>query len=77
MSIGGWKNRRGLRHEALLQEVKMHWFKVLLLVIMGLSVLLNLKNVARPTPSKNPQLTSAIAAVLGVLTFMGVLAYWP
>jgi len=55
----------------------MHWFKVLLLVIMGLSVLLNLKNVARPTPSKNPQLTSAIAAVLGVLTFMGVLAYWP
>ena len=54
----------------------MEWFKIVLLVILGASVLVNLNDVSKGNYMKEQSpVSSAIAAVLGVLLISGILYF--
>jgi len=51
-----------------------HWFKIVLLVALGLSAISNLRSVGRMRRATTPR-EYAAAAIVGVLLLMGILVY--
>ncbi len=53
----------------------MHWFKILLLVIIGWGIIANLVDVKRQEPKAPSPTASALAASIEVFLLMGVLLW--
>ena len=53
----------------------MHWFKIVLLAIIGVSVVVGLYNVGKPQKEPPTPFTNAIGAIVNTLLLVGILIY--